>query len=354
MLPLAAEMIQFPHLGWTFSVDPVLAKFDLFGSTVSIRWYGVMIAVGFLLAILYGMKRARSLGADPDRLLDVVLVATIGAFVAARLYYVAFHGNWSEVLAVWKGGLAIYGGLIGGLAVGLLMCKVCKLRARPLLDLAALGFLIGQGIGRWGNFFNQEAFGGNTDLLWGMTGSIIQAGTNGAGYDPALPVHPTFLYESLWCLLGFLVLHLISKKCYRFSGQIFALYLIWYGAERAVLEGLRTDSLMWGNLRVSQWVSVAAVALGIVLFGVWRKRGIVSADARPVKEAADEPPVSTLGIEMTASDETPEDAEAADDTAPELPEQPEQPEPPEPASKPIPPVKPTKPIKPVDPVDPVN
>ena len=144
-----------------------------------------------------------------------------------------------------------------------------------MFDLTALGFLIGQAIGRWGNFFNQEAFGGNTNLPWAMTGDVIQAGYNGSGYDPALPVHPTFLYESLWCLLGFVLLHILSKRVIRrFDGMIFCGYLVWYGAGRFLIESLRTDSLMAGTLRTSQLVAIVAVVLGVSLFFILRRYAI--------------------------------------------------------------------------------
>ena len=157
---------------------------------------------------------------------------------------------------------------------GPLMCKLKKVNILAMFDATALGFLIGQSIGRWGNFFNQEAFGGNTNLPWAMTGDIIQKGFNGAGYDPSLPVHPTFLYESLWCILGFILLHILSKKLYKFHGMIFCGYMVWYGVGRFAIESLRTDSLMAGTLRTSQLVAIVAIALGILLFLVLRRRAI--------------------------------------------------------------------------------
>ena len=165
--------------------------------------------------------------------------------------------------------------MIFAFGTALWMCRVRKVNTRSMFDLASLGFLIGQGIGRWGNFFNQEAYGCNTDLPWGMTGSKIEAGENLGtvtveGFDPSLPVHPTFLYESLWCLLGFVLLHIISKKFYKFKGQIFAMYLIWYGAGRFWIESLRTDSLYLGTMRVSQLVAVLSVLGGVILLFVFK------------------------------------------------------------------------------------
>lgn len=263
--------VAFPKLGLELNVPQSVVQFSLFGIDFDIRWYGLLIAVGFALAIVYANVRAPKLGVDRDRMMDVVLVTAVVAVLCTRLYYVLFSdpayyfSHPEKILAIWDGGLAIYGGIIGAFVCGFVMCRVRKVSVRTMFDLTAIGFLIGQGIGRWGNFFNQEAYGANTDLPWGMTGDIIQSGVNGAVADQSAPVHPTFLYESLWCLLGALVLHLVFVKRYRFRGQIFASYLIWYGAERAVVEGLRSDSLMLGVLRVSQLVAVAAIVCGAVL-----------------------------------------------------------------------------------------
>ncbi len=276
-----SHYIEFPNLGWKFPLNDVLVEFSLFGQTFTIKWYGVLIAIGFLLAVMYGLKRAREFDVNPDRMIDAALLTTVLAFIGARLYYVLFSDHLSEYLAdplsilrIWEGGLGIYGGIIVTFAMGPLMCRLFKLNTPAMCDLASLGFLIGQAIGRWGNFFNQEAFGGNTDLPWAMTGDIIAAGTHGSGYDTSLPVHPTFLYESLWCILGFVLLHIISKKLYQFKGQIFCGYLVWYGVGRFFIEGLRTDSLMAGTLRTSQLVAILAVLLGIILFLILRRRAV--------------------------------------------------------------------------------
>lgn len=295
------EFVSFPNLGWELPISKVLVEFDLFGVTFSIRWYGVLIAIGFLLAMIYALKRANFFDVDPDRLIDVVLVSAIFAFLGARLYFIIFYDGFStlwedplKIFRVWEGGLAIYGGIIFAFITALWMCRVRKVNTLALFDLASLGFLIGQGIGRWGNFFNQEAFGGNTNLPWGMSGSDIMMGISGSGYDTSLPVHPTFLYESLWCLLGFLLLHFVSKKAYKFKGQIFSLYIVWYGFGRFMIEGLRTDSLMLGTMRVSQLVAILSVLGGILLFFVFRSR----ARSLPADLFAE----STLQIEETTAE----------------------------------------------------
>lgn len=298
------DFITFPALGWTFNVSPELFTIKLFGESFTVYWYGVMIALGFALAMVYGFVNAKRLKIDPDRMIDVVIVATVCAIIGARLYYILFSGNLShywenpgEIFAIRDGGLAIYGGVIAAFVTGLWMCKWRKVSRLKMFDLAAIGFLIGQGIGRWGNFFNQEAFGANTTLPWGMSGSIIMSGTNGINYDPSLPVHPTFLYESLWCLIGVLILHIVSKKAYKFKGQLFCMYIMWYGLGRSIFEGLRTDSLMLGSIRVSQMLAILSVIAGGALFW-WLYRRSVQAKA-PVEEHLFSEPADVKAEEIT-------------------------------------------------------
>ena len=279
---LEPHEIQFPELGWKFNIDPT--AFSVFG--FDIQWYGIIITLGLILALIYALPRMKRFGLDSDRTIDAIIGGVIGGIVGARLYYVLmrwdeYKGDWKAIINTRGGGLAIYGGIIGALLVGLIICKIRKIKMLPMLDITALGFLIGQGIGRWGNFFNQEAFGTNTDSFLGMTGGTIQRTISdgmqmgGDMYNNGLemlwekPVHPCFLYESVWCLLGFVILAFMSKRR-KFDGQIFLMYLAWYGAERFIVEGLRTDSLMLGNIRISQALSavifVASVILLIVLF----------------------------------------------------------------------------------------
>ena len=263
-----AYHVTFPGLGdWAnFTLDPV--AFRIGG--MEIRWYGILIALGFLLAFLYAMRSAKRFGINLDKLLDAVIVGLVAGIVGARLYYVIFYPGdlyWKDPIQIFyinEGGLAIYGGVIGGLLGGGLVAKHHKLCIPAVLDIAMIGFLIGQGIGRWGNFINQEAFGTPTDLPWGM----VSENTGGVA------VHPCFLYESLWCLLGVLLLHIFSKKWRKYDGQIFLLYLVWYGVERFVVEGLRTDSLYVPGLplRVSQLVALGTALVGVVCLIVFRNR----------------------------------------------------------------------------------
>lgn len=283
-------VVEFPGLGWAFNVPSVLADFTIpfIGNHVTIHWYGVIIAFGFTLAVLLGGRTAYKWKMDLDKMLDVLIYGTFGGIIGARLYYVAFEwdrykDNLSSIFKIWEGGLAIYGGLIGALIVGAIVCHFNKLNFLNLLDMAGMCFLVGQGIGRWGNYANQEAFGVNTTLPWGMTSDKVVDYINrnqalfaekGIVMDPNLPVHPTFLYESLWCLLGALVLYIILKKFRKFSGQLILTYGVWYGLERMVVEGLRTDSLYIAGttLRVSQVFSgILALVCLIALIVLLRK-----------------------------------------------------------------------------------
>lgn len=272
-------IVNFTGITKGFSVPSVLADFTIpfLGTQITIKFYGVIIAFGFLLAVLFGGRMAYKWKMSIDKMLDVLIYGTIGGILGARLYFVAFQWeyysqNLSEIFSVWEGGLAIYGGLIGGIIAAFITCKFNKLNFYNLLDLAGMSFLIGQGIGRWGNFTNQEAFGSNTKMPWGMTSEKVvdyitqnQAlfAEKGITMDPNVPVHPTFLYESIWCIAGFFILYTICKKYRKFSGQIILCYGIWYGIGRTIIEGFRTDSLYILNtsLRVSQLLSLLLVII---------------------------------------------------------------------------------------------
>lgn len=272
--------ISFPGLGLEFTLPD---GFSI--GSFHIYFYGVIIGVGLLLAMIYAFLNFRKVGVDPDKAIDAIIGGVIGGIVGARLYYVAF--KWEDfqddllhILDIRDGGLAIYGGLIGALAVGLLVAKWRKIHIPALLDIVGIGFLLGQGLGRWGNFFNVEAFGSNTSLPWGMTGPKVvsyltahesELAAIGVTVDPNMPVHPTFLYESLWCLLGFVLLAIYLKHR-KFDGEVFLMYLAYYGVERAVVEGLRTDSLMVGTVRVSQLLAILLVLASVILWCVLRSR----------------------------------------------------------------------------------
>lgn len=260
--------ISFPNLGIELNPSPV--AFSLFGK--DIYWYGVIIATGFILAVVYALARGRQFGLTDDNILDMLFAAVPTAIVCARAYYCLFY--WDHyaddpisVLYIWEGGLAIYGGVIGAVAAVLIFCKVKKLPAGPLMDIGGLGLLIGQFIGRWGNFVNREAHGAVTDSFLKM-GIADSTGT-------VTYYQPTFLYESVWNLIGFILLHFYSKKR-KFDGEVFVLYVAWYGLGRAWIEGLRTDSLyLFGTgIRVSQLLAIASFlgAAGYLLLVYRRKK----------------------------------------------------------------------------------
>ena len=269
-------LVKFAGIASEFEVSKIL---DL-GFT-EVRWYGAIIAFGFLLAVLFGGRTAYVWNINLDKMIDVLIFGTVGAIVGARAYYVIFKWDYysqhlSEIPKIWEGGLAIYGGIIGGILCAYIVCKVEKMNFWNLLDMVGISLLIGQGIGRSGNYANQEAFGGITYKNWGMMSDTVvsyisankaEFGLEGienvAEYiaENDLYVHPTFFYESVWCILGFFVLYVILKKFRKFSGQLFLCYGLWYGAERLIVEGMRTDSLYIGNtsLRASQLLSLAIV-----------------------------------------------------------------------------------------------
>ncbi len=276
--------VVFKGIDHVFQVPSVLVEFTLFGNLISIKMYGAIIAFGFTLAVLFGGRMAYKWKMSLDKMVDVLIYGTVAAIIGARLYYVFskwdyYSAHPAEIVRIWEGGLAIYGGIIGGIVAAFVVCKVRKLNFWNLLDIAGMSLLIGQGIGRWGNFTNQEAFGVNTDMPWGMWSTKVrdyivlhqdEFAANGFSVDPDKFVHPTFLYESLWCLLGVLVLYIITQKARKFSGQTFLCYGIWYGLERTVVEGLRTDSLYIAGtlIRTSQALSMAIVVVCTALLVV--------------------------------------------------------------------------------------
>lgn len=260
--------------GIHLKLSPIAFSIPIGKGHWDIYWYGIIIAAGFLLALIYGLKNAGRYNLNPDRMLDVILVATPIAILSARAYYVIFDGEKLNGIGDFFGfgtssgfaGLAIYGGVIGAFVSGAVMCKIRKVNILDMFDVAAAGFLIGQGIGRWGNFVNQEAYGAFTgSSFWGMQ-SEKTISEMGEGL-----VHPCFLYESIWCIAGFFILNHFSKKR-RFSGEISLMYCVWYGFGRGFIELLRTDSLMIGNLKVSCLLSFAVCIAGLATLLVLRRR----------------------------------------------------------------------------------
>lgn len=244
--------ISFPKLNIEFDVNPIAISTPFLGG---IHWYGLIIALGILLAYLYCSHVAKKEGENADVISDIILWALPISVVFARTYYVVFswesyRDNLSDIFKIWEGGIAIYGAIIGAVLTAFVYCRVKKLSVLKLFDICSLGLLIGQFVGRWGNFVNAEAFGGYCSYFWGMS-------INGRA-----PVHPTFLYESLWNFIGFIILAKLHKKR-PFYGYTFFTYLSWYGVGRFFIEGLRADSLYIGGIRVSQLVALLCVGAGI-------------------------------------------------------------------------------------------
>ena len=264
MNPSNYSSISFPFLGIEinpprmFSVGPFTA-----------HYYGLIIAVGLILAVLYAMRRSKEFGLKEDDILDGVIWVTPFAIACARAYYVAF--TWESyrddpisVLYIWEGGIAIYGGVIGAIIGMVVMSRIKKVKFPTVLDLILMVFLLGQAIGRWGNFMNREAFGAATD-------SFFRMGLYNEKLQQWEYYHPTFLYESVWNLAGFVLLACLAKKR-RYDGQLALGYAAWYGLGRSIIEGLRVDSLWWGPFRVSQVLAAitCVTAVGILLWQNFR------------------------------------------------------------------------------------
>ena len=293
--------VTFGGINTAFDVSSVFCEFNIGDKFFSIKWYGVIIAFGFTLAALFGGRIAYTWRINLSKMVDVLIYGTFGGIIGARAYYVIFQWDYysqnpAEIFQIWNGGLAIYGGIIGGLLAAFITCKVEKLNFYNLLDMVGMSLLIGQGIGRWGNYANQEAFGTFTNGNFGMMSSKVASyiashpdkfglegitDVNAYIEENNLFVHPTFFYEFAWCMLGFLVLYITLKKFRKFSGQLFLSYGIWYGLGRTFIEGLRTDSLYIGDtsIRVSQLLSICIVAVcSIVLVAM-----LIKVKKNPVK-----------------------------------------------------------------------
>ncbi len=260
--------------GIRLTIKPIAFTLRLGSASWDVYWYGILIALGFLLALIYGNMNAKRFGINKDRMLDVVLITAPLAILCARIYYVIFDGVECESIADFFGfgkssglaGIAIYGAVIGAFVVGGVTCYLFKIKITDMFDLAALGFLIGQCVGRWGNFVNQEAYGSFTNSsFWGMESQKTIA-EMGEGL-----VHPCFFYESLWCLVGFILIHFLSKKR-AFSGEVFLMYCSWYGFGRGFIEILRTDSLMLGPIKVSCLLGFLASFASVTAIIIIRKK----------------------------------------------------------------------------------
>lgn len=253
--------IIFPSLGLDFNINRV--AFSLFG--IDVYWYGIIIMCGVCLAVLYAWFECekRDFGIKTDDVFNMLLIGLPVSIVCARAYYVIFsfdsyRDNLPEIFNIRNGGIAIYGGVIGAFLTVFAYCKIKKISVLKTLDLLSIGLLIGQAVGRYGNFVNGEAFGSETSNILRMT--VIKNGT-----EIASSVHPTFFYESVWNIVGIAILSVL-KKFRRTDGQLICAYIAWYGMGRFWIEGFRTDSLMLGNVRISQLVAFVSVIVGLIGF----------------------------------------------------------------------------------------
>lgn len=277
------KMVSFPGLGIELTINPIaLSITESFG----IHWYGAIIAIGFLLAVLWCSRQKDRFGITQDNIYDILIAAVPLCIIGARLYYVIFEfdsfyvpGNLlktlTKIIRIWDGGLAIYGAIIVAALTAFIYCRAKRIKFLSVADLGCMGLLIGQLVGRWGNFVNVEAFGSVTDVPWRMAGinvanylqktEQIDASVYEKIVDGTLGVHPTFFYESAWNLVGLLLLVFIVMRHRKFDGQMFFFYLTWYGIGRFWIEGLRTDSLYipGTSLRISQAVALLSAVIGI-------------------------------------------------------------------------------------------
>lgn len=244
-------MVSFPGLNIALEINRI--AFSVFGKDV--YWYGIIIGIGVIVAAYFALREAHKVGIDTNSMVDMITYGLIFAIIGARLYFVLFNisnfNNFWDIFKIWEGGIAVYGGIIGGLTAGYIYCRIKKISFPKILDIITIPLLIGQSIGRWGNFVNKEAYGGLTNLPWRM--EIYDE------FGKIIAVHPTFLYESLWNLVG-IILITLNRKRKKFEGEIFAWYVIWYGLGRAWIEQLRVDSLPYnGSFKISQIVAITSV-----------------------------------------------------------------------------------------------
>ena len=313
--------VSFPGLGiGEFTMNKIALSFQLFGKPIEIRWYGILITLGIVLAILYASWRAKQENISTDDLLDMGIFAIIFGVMGARAYYVLTYGienfvikgadgklkfwdTFVSIIGVWNGGIAIYGAIIAGALTIYFVCRHKKIKFLKAFDAVILGVMIGQILGRWGNFVNGEAYGGivgsNSPLYWLRMG--LQSRYGKMSY-----VHPTFLYESVWNLIGFIIIHSLYKKK-KFDGQVFLMYITWYGFGRMLIEGLRTDSLMIGVFRISQVVGFLCFVIRSALL----VRGFILAK-RVACENANYAPVYKRFIKKASINEKTVDTDSSD------------------------------------------
>jgi len=305
--------ISFPIFGEGFVIDPP-RYISIFG--LSIYLYGLFVTAGFVLAAVYLLKRREVIGLTKDNVLDLMILAVPCGLIGARIFYVLFNiehyfgaGNWLNIFMVREGGLAVYGGVIGGAVAFFVYSRIKKVPYGKLVDAAGFGLFIGQAVGRWGNFFNREAFGVETGIPWRM-GLTFERNTYiaylGRTFEAGIPhyFHPAFLYESLWNIVGLVFMHIFSKKSRtKYYGQYFLAYVAWYGLGRYMIEGLRVDSLfIYGTgIRISQLLAALSCIAAISILIYNRERGLTSL-CEQAQEAGGQEPEDESGQESDAND----------------------------------------------------
>lgn len=306
--------IAFPGLGIEpFTINKIAFTVPIFGG-VEVRWYGLIITFGIILAFMYAWYRSKQERVAIDDLLDIAIYAVIFAVIGARIYYVLFdiigngagdnYRSFIDYIAIWRGGIAIYGAIIGGALSIYVVCKCKKIKWQRVFDMVSPGVMIGQILGRWGNFFNGEAFGGvpqEGTFLYRFRMEVAQD-----YWYSGVTAHPTFFYESFWNLIGFLIINAIYKKK-RFDGEVFLWYITWYGFGRMLVEGLRTDSLWLGRIRISQLVGALCFVVGLALTLIFHIKA-VKKGTRPIAALAVNAPEKATAA--AGSDEASVEAEA--------------------------------------------
>lgn len=308
--------ISFPGLGiGTFTINKV--AFSFLG--ISVRWYGIILTCAIIVGFLYAYKRSSFEGISKDDVLDYAIYTVIFAIIGARAYYVLTtlnqfeYDSFIDVIAIWNGGIAIYGAVIAGAITVFIVSKIKKIKVTKALDMVAPGVMLAQAIGRWGNFANGEAHGTETELFCRM-------GLMHDGWSRMYYVHPTFLYESLWNLIGFLLINAFYKRK-KYDGQIVLMYAAWYGFGRMFIEGLRTDSLyIGGTIRISQLVGFLCFVIGgilLIVFGIKaRKAKLAEGEYQSVYNLSDKEKTETVSeVKTEETEEIKEDEKTTDDSA---------------------------------------
>ena len=243
---------------------------------ISLYWYSIFVVLGILFALFVILKEVRRLQINRYFFVNLIFYVLLFGILGARIYYVLFNLDYyllypGDIIKIWQGGLAIHGGILTGLITTVLYCRKYKVNILKTLDISCVGLIIGQAVGRWGNFFNQEAHGGVVSKSFLKNLRLPEFIINGMYIDGNY-YHPTFLYESIWCLIGFVILLVFRRRQYNKVGQTIAFYMIWYSIGRIIIESMRTDSLMIGSIKVAQLVSVIMIIVGIIII-IYSKKG---------------------------------------------------------------------------------